>query len=110
MGKVRVKTSSANGGAPITISPEYDDCRRIAAEHKVPLRIRDGRSPKAGITFLKRKNGFGTAAYQRDFFTASKANPRTRAVHACSCGSPDATCAANGATPSTRFTKANECR
>ena len=38
-GKVRVKTSSANGGAPITISPEYDDCRRIAAEHKVPLRI-----------------------------------------------------------------------
>jgi hypothetical protein len=38
-GKVRVKTSSANGDAPITISPEYDDCRRIAAEHKVPLRI-----------------------------------------------------------------------
>ena len=38
-GKVRVKTSSANGGAAITISPEYDDCRRIAAEHKVPLRI-----------------------------------------------------------------------
>ena len=38
-GKVRVKTSSANGGAPITISPEYDDCRRIAAAHKVPLRI-----------------------------------------------------------------------
>jgi uncharacterized protein (TIGR00299 family) protein len=38
-GKVRVKTSSANGGAPITISPEYDDCRRIAAEHKVPLRV-----------------------------------------------------------------------
>jgi len=39
MGQGRVKTSSANGGAPITISPEYDDCRRIAAEHKVPLRI-----------------------------------------------------------------------
>jgi uncharacterized protein (TIGR00299 family) protein len=38
-GKVRVKTSSTNGGAPITISPEYDDCRRIAAEHKVPLRV-----------------------------------------------------------------------
>jgi uncharacterized protein (TIGR00299 family) protein len=38
-GKVRVKTSSANGGAPITISPEYDDCRRIAAEHNVPLRV-----------------------------------------------------------------------
>ena len=38
-GKVRVKTSGANGGAPTTISPEYDDCRRIATEHKVPLRI-----------------------------------------------------------------------
>src|SRR3984957_2896674 len=38
-GKVRVKTSGANGGAPTTISPEYDDCRRIAAEHNVALRI-----------------------------------------------------------------------
>jgi hypothetical protein len=38
-GKVRVKISGANGGAPTTISPEYDDCRRIAAEHKVPLRV-----------------------------------------------------------------------
>ena len=38
-GKVRVKTSGANGGAPTTISPEYDDCRRIAAKHKVALRV-----------------------------------------------------------------------
>jgi uncharacterized protein (DUF111 family) len=38
-GRVRVKTSGANGGAPTTISPEYDDCRRIAAENKVPLRV-----------------------------------------------------------------------
>ena len=38
-GKIRVKTSGANGGAPTTISPEYDDCRRIAAEHKVALRV-----------------------------------------------------------------------
>src|SRR5258708_23082110 len=38
-GKIRVKTSSANGGASTTISPEYDDCRRIAAEHNVALRI-----------------------------------------------------------------------
>jgi uncharacterized protein (DUF111 family) len=38
-GKIRVKTSGANGGLPTTISPEYDDCRRIAAEHKVPLRV-----------------------------------------------------------------------
>ncbi len=38
-GKVRVKTSGAHGREPATISPEYDDCRRIAAEHKVALRV-----------------------------------------------------------------------
>jgi len=38
-GKVRVKVSGAIGGEPATISPEYDDCRRIAAEHKVALRV-----------------------------------------------------------------------
>jgi uncharacterized protein (TIGR00299 family) protein len=38
-GKVRVKASGAAGGEAATISPEYDDCRRIAAEHKVALRI-----------------------------------------------------------------------
>jgi pyridinium-3,5-bisthiocarboxylic acid mononucleotide nickel chelatase len=37
-GKVRVKVSEANN-AHATISPEYDDCRRIAAEHKIPLRV-----------------------------------------------------------------------
>jgi pyridinium-3,5-bisthiocarboxylic acid mononucleotide nickel chelatase len=38
-GKVRVKVSGAHGREPATISPEYDDCRRIATEHKVALRI-----------------------------------------------------------------------
>jgi uncharacterized protein (TIGR00299 family) protein len=38
-GKVRVKVSSADGHAPATISPEYDDCRKIAAAHNVPLRV-----------------------------------------------------------------------
>ena len=56
-GRVRVKTSSANGGAPITISPEYDDCRRIAAEHKVAAAHRDRRGarrrPNVGNTLLK---------------------------------------------------------
>jgi len=37
-GKIRVKFSGANGHAPTTISPEYDDCRRAAAEHGVALR------------------------------------------------------------------------
>jgi uncharacterized protein (TIGR00299 family) protein len=38
-GKVRVKTSGVHGREPTTISPEYDDCQRIAAEHKVALRV-----------------------------------------------------------------------
>ena len=37
-GRVRVKLSRAGDDA-LTVSPEYDDCRRIAAEHKVPLRV-----------------------------------------------------------------------
>lgn len=37
-GKIRVKMSGANGHAPTTISPEYEDCRRAATEHKVALR------------------------------------------------------------------------
>src|SRR6204780_4355038 len=37
-GKVRGKIWGANGVAS-TISPEYDDCRRVAAEHKVALRV-----------------------------------------------------------------------
>ena len=38
-GKVRVKVSGGDGHPAATISPEYDDCRKIAAEHKVPLRV-----------------------------------------------------------------------
>jgi pyridinium-3,5-bisthiocarboxylic acid mononucleotide nickel chelatase len=38
-GKIRVKVSGAHGRAANTISPEYDDCRRIAAAHGVALRV-----------------------------------------------------------------------
>jgi pyridinium-3,5-bisthiocarboxylic acid mononucleotide nickel chelatase len=38
-GKLRVKVSGRDGAAPITISPEYEDCRRAAAEHAVALRV-----------------------------------------------------------------------
>ncbi len=38
-GKLRVKISGRDGAAPITISPEYDDCRRAAEQHAVALRI-----------------------------------------------------------------------
>jgi uncharacterized protein (TIGR00299 family) protein len=38
-GKLRVKVSSRDGDGPVTISPEYDDCRRAAEAHSVALRI-----------------------------------------------------------------------
>jgi pyridinium-3,5-bisthiocarboxylic acid mononucleotide nickel chelatase len=41
-GKIRVKISGANHGHASdhsTVSPEYDDCRRAAAEHRVALRV-----------------------------------------------------------------------
>jgi uncharacterized protein (TIGR00299 family) protein len=36
-GRVRVKVS--RGGDTLTVSPEYDDCKRIAREHRVALRM-----------------------------------------------------------------------
>jgi pyridinium-3,5-bisthiocarboxylic acid mononucleotide nickel chelatase len=38
-GKLRVKVSGRDGDAPLTISPEYDDCRRAAEQHAVALRV-----------------------------------------------------------------------
>ncbi len=37
-GRARVKVSRA-GGETITLSPEYDDCKRLAREHRVALRL-----------------------------------------------------------------------
>jgi pyridinium-3,5-bisthiocarboxylic acid mononucleotide nickel chelatase len=37
-GAIRVKVSGA-GSAPFTITPEYDDCRRAALAHHVPLKL-----------------------------------------------------------------------
>ncbi len=36
-GRVRVKMSRA--GATVTVAPEYDDCKRVAREHHVALRL-----------------------------------------------------------------------
>jgi uncharacterized protein (DUF111 family) len=36
-GTVRVKVSSQDG-RPVNVAPEFEDCRRIAAEKKVPLK------------------------------------------------------------------------
>jgi pyridinium-3,5-bisthiocarboxylic acid mononucleotide nickel chelatase len=37
-GDVRIKIASLNG-AVTSYAPEYEDCRRLAAEHRVPLKI-----------------------------------------------------------------------
>ena len=36
-GDVRIKIASMNGTVS-SYAPEYEDCRRIAAEHRVPLK------------------------------------------------------------------------
>jgi uncharacterized protein (TIGR00299 family) protein len=38
-GAIQVKLSGKAGEAPITITPEYDECRRAAETHHVPLRL-----------------------------------------------------------------------
>jgi hypothetical protein len=37
-GEVRIKIASMNGTVS-SYAPEYEDCRRIAAEHRVPLKL-----------------------------------------------------------------------
>jgi uncharacterized protein (DUF111 family) len=37
-GDVRIKIASLNGTVS-SYAPEYEDCRRIAAEHRVPLKL-----------------------------------------------------------------------
>jgi hypothetical protein len=36
-GEVRIKVASMNGTVT-NYAPEYEDCRRIASEHRVPLK------------------------------------------------------------------------
>lgn len=51
-GKVRVKVSG-RPAEPITISPEYEDCRRLAATNGVPLRLVLDEARAAARTQLK---------------------------------------------------------
>ncbi|MEW6424868.1 MAG: nickel insertion protein, partial [Bacillota bacterium] len=37
-GQVRVKIAAASDGSQRQISPEYEDCRRIAREKGIPLK------------------------------------------------------------------------
>jgi pyridinium-3,5-bisthiocarboxylic acid mononucleotide nickel chelatase len=45
-GEVRIKIASMNGTVT-NYSPEYEDCRRIAAEHRVPLKTVMGSAVEA---------------------------------------------------------------
>jgi uncharacterized protein (DUF111 family) len=37
-GKVKIKIARLNSGIIVNAAPEYEDCRKIAAEHSVPLK------------------------------------------------------------------------
>ncbi len=45
-GEVRIKIASMNGTVT-NYAPEYEDCRRIAAEHHVPLKTVMGEAVEA---------------------------------------------------------------
>jgi uncharacterized protein (DUF111 family) len=38
MGKVKIKIARLNSGKIANAAPEYEDCRKIAAEHSIPLK------------------------------------------------------------------------
>jgi uncharacterized protein (TIGR00299 family) protein len=46
-GKVRIKIARLNSGAIANAAPEYEDCRRIAAGHSVPLKQVIGEAMRA---------------------------------------------------------------
>lgn len=50
-GNVRIKIASMNGTVT-NYAPEYEDCRRIAAEHHVPLKSVMGEAVKAYLRWL----------------------------------------------------------
>ncbi len=60
-GEVRIKIASMNGTVT-NYAPEYEDCRRIAAEHRVPLKTVMGEAVEAYVRFRgKEKAGSSPA-------------------------------------------------
>lgn len=53
-GEVRVKKVTTPAGE--VLSPEYEDCRRVAAAHRVPLREVYAEATRAGINKFKKGN------------------------------------------------------
>jgi uncharacterized protein (DUF111 family) len=37
-GKVKIKIARLSSGVIVNVAPEYEDCRKIAVEHSVPLK------------------------------------------------------------------------
>ena len=55
-GDVRLKIASMNGTIP-NYAPEYEDCKKIAAEHHVPGFAHQANSSSAAIMALRRSHG-----------------------------------------------------
>jgi uncharacterized protein (TIGR00299 family) protein len=60
-GKVRIKIASMNGTVT-NYAPEYEDCRRIAAEHHVPLKTVMGEAVEAYVRFRGRQKADSSPA------------------------------------------------
>src|SRR5262249_16953524 len=54
-GEIRMKLATLNGGGAVTnYAPEYEDCRRVAEEQRVPLKLV---MQEAIRVYLERENG-----------------------------------------------------
>ncbi len=60
-GEVRIKIASMNGTVT-NYAPEYEDCRRIAAEHHVPLKAVMGEAVEAYVRFRGREKAGSSPA------------------------------------------------
>ena len=60
-GGVRIKVASMNGTVT-NYAPEYEDCRRIAAEHHVPLKTVMGEAVEAYVRFRARQKAGSSPA------------------------------------------------
>jgi pyridinium-3,5-bisthiocarboxylic acid mononucleotide nickel chelatase len=60
-GEVRIKVASMNGTIT-NYAPEYEDCRRIAAEHHVPLKRVMGEAVEAYLRFNSKEKADSSPA------------------------------------------------
>ncbi|MGA7170536.1 MAG: nickel insertion protein, partial [Candidatus Sulfotelmatobacter sp.] len=60
-GEVRIKVASMNGTVT-NYAPEYEDCRRIAAEHRVPLKQVMGEAVEAYLHIHEKQKADSSSA------------------------------------------------